>query len=116
LPTLAGLLGHGRRDVGGGNVPGRTDGGESRFRGEPSARGYVKDTHARCNIGGAQQKRHEVRRDMRESPIVLCCSLILEAEFLRHPRLLLLVLGLASTFFTHQMARGKVCEPPCTEV
>jgi len=65
-------------------MPGRADGGESRFCGKPSARGYVKDTHARRNIGGAQQKGHEVRRDMRESTVVLCRRLVPESQFAGH--------------------------------
>ena len=88
-------------------MAGRADGGESRFRGEPSARGYIKDTHARRNIGRAQQKGHEVRRDMRESTVVLCRRLVLEAEFLPHPRLRFLVLGLESTFSTTRWLEAR---------
>jgi hypothetical protein len=76
--TLARFLGHGWRDVGGRDVAGRANGGEGRLGGEPSARGYVKATHTRCKMGGAQQEGHEMRRDMRESTVVLCRRVVLE--------------------------------------
>jgi hypothetical protein len=70
-------------------VAGRADGGKSRFGGEPSARGYVKDAHTRRNVSCAQQEGHEVHRNVRERPVVLCRRLNFEAEFLWHPRLCL---------------------------
>jgi hypothetical protein len=77
--TLAGLCGHGRRNIGGGSMSGRADGGERGFWGKAGARGYVKDAHARRKMGGAQQKGHEACRDVRESPVVFCRRLVPEA-------------------------------------
>jgi hypothetical protein len=89
VETLARLPDHRRGDVRSRDVAGRADGGKSRFGGEPSARGYVKDAHARRNVRCAQQEGHEVYRNVRERPVVLCRRLIFEAEFLWHPRLCL---------------------------
>jgi hypothetical protein len=97
-------------------LAGRADGGEGRCGGEPGACGYVKDAHARRKMGGTQQEGHEVRRDMRESTIVLCRRLILEGEFLRHPRLLFLALGLEGMFSTTRWLGARSANPPCTLV
>ena len=77
--TLARLLDHGGRQVGGRDVAGRADGAEGRLGGEPCARGDVKDAHTRREAGGAQQEGHEVRRDVRKGAIVFCRGLVLES-------------------------------------
>src|SRR5215831_17767916 len=69
------------------NVALRADGGEGRLGGEPSARSYVKDVHTRCDMGGAQQEGHEVRRDMCENAVVLRRRLVPERQFVGHSRL-----------------------------
>ena len=67
-------------------MAGRADGSKSRFGGEPSAHGYVKNAHTWRNVSCTQQERHEVHRNVREGPVVLCRRLIFEAEFRWHPR------------------------------
>ena len=78
IKTLAGLLGHSRRDVGGRDMAGRADGGEGRLGGKPRARGDVKDVHTRCNMSSPQKEGHEVRGDVRKGAVVLCCRRVLE--------------------------------------
>ena len=69
-------------------MSGRSNSGEGRLGGEASAGGNVKDAHTGCKMGGAQQKGHEVRRDMRESMVVLRRRLIPEGQFAGHSPLL----------------------------
>ena len=101
-----------RRDVGGRDVAAWADGGESRLGREPCARGDVKDVHTRCNVGCAQQEGHEVHRDVREGAVVLCRRLALEAESLRHPALLLLVLAFEGAFSTARWLDARFANHP----
>ncbi len=59
-------------------MAGGADGGEGRLGRKPRARRDVKDAHTRCNVGGPQQERHEMRGDVREGAIVLRRRLVLE--------------------------------------
>jgi hypothetical protein len=49
--TLTRFLGHGRRDISGGDMAGVADSGEGRFGRKPRARRDVKDAHTRRNAG-----------------------------------------------------------------
>ena len=72
---------------------------------------HVKDAHTRSDMGGTQQKGHKIRRHMRESAIVLRRRLILEGEFLRHPRLLFLSLGVEGMFSTTRWLGARSANP-----
>src|SRR5262249_15852640 len=79
--ALARLLGHGGGDIGGRNVTGRADRGERRHRRKPRASSDVKDAHAPCSAGRAQNERHEVSCNVRKGSVVLGRRLSLKDEF-----------------------------------
>jgi len=81
-------LGHGGRDIGRRDVAGRTDGGQNSLGDEPRAGGDVEDVHPRREAGGAQQRRDEVRRHMREGAVVSRRRGVPVGQFLGHRRLL----------------------------
>ena len=113
--TLARLRDHGRRDVGGGDVAGRADRGEGRFGGEPGACRDVKDAHARRNPAARNKKGMKYAVTCANAWSYSCRRLILEGEFLRHPRLPFLVLVLEGMFSNTRWLEARP-QLPCTEV
>src|SRR5262249_35323275 len=64
------------------NVTGRADRGDARFGRKPRASSNVKDAHTPSNAGRAQNKWHEVSRNVRKGSVVLGRRLPLKDEFL----------------------------------
>lgn len=65
-------------------MAGRTNSSEGRLRGEAGACCNIENLHTRCNVGRAQQERHEVFCDVCKGAIILHRRFLIEEQFPRH--------------------------------